>query len=184
MPGMRFAGTRNTFRWSLDASDELGLMLCFTVPPTATVAAPTPAVPAAAPSPFRAPFLVCRPLPLPLPTEAGGLKSVVVVAPSRGAPVVTGVVAEVVWLWVLAEGTRLSGEVVHFNSMTFCRGRPLLKGVLLLLLLLFRFVCTTINKLFLAFPCAHSTHLRLNSSNTLCPSFYHLLPAARQNGAY
>lgn len=126
LPGMRFAGTRNTLRWSLDARDELGLTLCFTVPTVAAAeAAPPTIVPAVAPSPLRAPFLVPLPLP-PLPTAAtaGGLKSVVVVAPRSGADeLVTGVVAAVDDPdWLLAEGTRLSGEVVHFNSMTFWGG--------------------------------------------------------------
>lgn len=119
-------------RWSLDASDELGLTPCFTVPadpiaaPAATTAGTPPGtiVPEAA-SPFRAPapapFLVPSLPPLPFPTTAGGrgLSSVVVAAPPRmGAPRVTGVVA-VDWL---AAGTRLSGEeVVHFNSMTSFR---------------------------------------------------------------
>lgn len=123
---MRFAETRNTLRWSLDASDELELTPCFTVP-TVTAAAPAGTIvpeAAAATSPFRAPFLVPSLPPLPLPTEptnAGGLKSVVV-APRMGAPRVaveaTGVVVVVDPDDWLAEGTRLSGEVVHFNSMT------------------------------------------------------------------
>lgn len=132
MPGMRFAGTRNTLRWSLDASDELGLTPCFTVPaadpiaaPAATTAAPPPgtivpeaASPFRAPAPAAAPFLVPSLPPLPLPTTGGrGLSSVA--PPRMGAPRVTGVVAVVVdpddWL---AAGTRLSGEeVVHFNSI-------------------------------------------------------------------
>lgn len=179
MPGMRFAGTRNTLRWSLDASDELGLTPCFTVPaadpiaaPAATTAAPPPGtkVPEAA-SPFRAPpapaapFLVPSLPPLPLPTTGGrGLSSV---APPRiGAPRVTGVVAVVVdpddWL---AAGTRLRGEeVVHFNSMTSFRavgGR--LGLVFVFFFLFFYWVCTTINKLFLAL---FTTHLRLTSTHT------------------
>lgn len=127
MPGMRFAGTRNTLRWSLDASDELGLTPCFTVPAADPIAAPLETIVPEAASPFRAPpapaapFLVPSLPPLPLPTGGRGLSSV---APLRmGAPRVTGVVAVVVdpddWL---AAGTRLRGEeVVHFNSMTSFR---------------------------------------------------------------
>lgn len=76
---------------------------------------------------------------------------------------VTGVVVadpDWFWLWlVLTEGTRLSGEVVHFNSMTF-RGQPLLLG--------FASsssssdsVCTTINKTIFSYlhPAQHTlTH--------------------------
>lgn len=153
---MRFAGTRNTFRWSLDASDELGLTLCFTVPTAAaTEPAPAPAATTVAPSPFRVPFLV--PLPLPLPTvtgaaTAGGLKS--------SAEVVTGVVAvDPDWLWLLvAEGTRLSGEVVHFNSMTFWGGHY---SAVLLRLPSSTFVCTTINKTI--FSCSTHTHTLTHS---------------------
>lgn len=133
MPGMRFAGTRNTLRWSLDASDELGLTPCFTVPvdpiaaPAATATAPPGTIVPEAASPFRAPapFLGPSLPPLPLPTSGGrGLSSVVAAPPRMGALRVTGGVVVVVdpddWL---AAGTRLTGEeVVHFNSMTSFRG--------------------------------------------------------------
>lgn len=111
LPGMRFAGTRNTLRWSLDASAELLLTLCFTVP--VPMGAPPATEPAPATIPFRAPFLRRSPRDAAAATAAAA------------AGVDTGVVgaATVVPDW-FAEGTRLSGEVVHFNSMTL--GRPLL----------------------------------------------------------
>lgn len=111
-----------------------------------------------APSPFR--VLVPLPLPLPVATTAaaGGLKS-------WSGAVVTGVVVadpDWFWLWlVLTEGTRLSGEVVHFNSMTF-RGRPLLLGFASTSSFSSSdSVCTTINKTIFSYlhPALHTlTH--------------------------
>lgn len=108
-----------------------------------------------APSPFR--VLVPLPLPLPVATTAaaGGLKS-------WSGAVVTGVVADPDWFWlwlVLTEGTRLSGEVVHFNSMTF-RGTTATLEVCFFFFFLC-FVCTTINKTIFSYlhPAQHTlTH--------------------------
>lgn len=132
------------------------------VPAADPIAAPLGTIVPEAASPFRAPpapaapFLVPSLPPLPLPTGGRGLSSV---APLRmGAPRVTGVVAVVVdpddWL---AAGTRLSGEeVVHFNSMTSFRAVGRWGLVFLFFFLFFYWVCTTINKLFLALFTTHT----------------------------
>lgn len=95
---MRFEGTRNTFRCSLEASAELGLTFSFTV---ATVALPA-----------VVPLRTLLPLPLPLPEAAAGVS---VVPPDTSGPPPAVAPVDPAWL----EGTRLSGDVVHFKSILF-----------------------------------------------------------------